>query len=261
MELTLDQIHTYLQCPALYDFKYGMNLEGEESDTIAYSKSLHKTVSYFYFTLMSGMIPTAKQMKDKWASIWNEHKNGLADITESLLKERQYKRDRPKMDKQIVQGMEAIHNFYHFNKDNPGTPIAVDHEYRVPIAGVTIKGKFELIRESIDKSTSNRFIEIVDFKTGNEATDAFLINHDLNLTMMSYAFRNLFQSEEDRLVLSYLKSGKEIYVSRSDKEFDRMKAVVEGVAEGLTNKRFYPRQTFMCKSCPFKNVCDVARFQ
>lgn len=261
MELTLDQIHTYLQCPASYNFKYGMSLDGEESTTIAYSKALHKTVSYFYFNLMGGLLPSAKQMKDKWATLWNEHKNGPTDLTDVLLKERLWKSNRKEtIDKQIVQGMEAIHNFYHFNKDNPGTPIAVDHEFRVPIAGVTIKGKFELIRESIDKSTSNRFIEIVDFKTGNEATDLFLVNHDLNLTIMSYAFRNLFQSEEDRLTFSYLKTGKEIYTLRSDKEFDRMKAVIAGVAEGIANNRFYPRQTFMCKSCPFKNTCDMARF-
>jgi RecB family exonuclease len=263
MELTLDQIHTYLQCPASYYFKYGMNLDGEESNTIAYSKALHKTVSYFYFNLMGGLLPTAKQMKDKWASIWSEHKDGKQNLTEFLLKEHgnEFTKHKPKTtDKQTVTGMEAIHNFYHYNKDNPGTPIAVDHEFRVPIAGVTIKGKFELIREAIDKSTSNRFIEIVDFKTGNDATDMFLVNHDLNLTIMSYAFRNLFQSEEDRLTLSHLKSGKEIYTLRSDKEFDRMKATIEGVAEGIANKRFYPRQTFMCKSCPFKNTCDMVRF-
>jgi CRISPR/Cas system-associated exonuclease Cas4 (RecB family) len=211
---------------------------------------------------MGGLLPSAKQMKDKWATLWKEYKDGPINTTELLLKERLYtdkvKANTP--DKQIIQGMEMVHNFHHFNKDNPGTPIAVDHEFRVPIVGVTIKGKFELIRESIDKTNANRFIEIVDFKTGSEATDMFLVNNDLNLTVMSYAFRNLFQSEEDRLVLSYLKTGKEIYTYRSDKEFDRMKATIEGVAEGIANNRFYPRQTFMCKSCPFKNACSMARF-
>src|SRR5437763_16046261 len=90
MELTLDQIHTYLQCPASYSFKYGMNLDGEESNTIAYSKALHKTVSYFYFNLMGGILPSAKQMKDKWASIWKEHRDGAINPTDMLLKERLY---------------------------------------------------------------------------------------------------------------------------------------------------------------------------
>lgn len=261
MELSLDQIHTYLHCPTEYDFKYEKKLSQEEPDSIKYKKAIHKTISYLYFNAMGGYLPSAKQMKDKWATIWQEAKEEQRDLSDILLKERLYQtRRKDTTDKHIVQGMELIHNFYHYNKDNHGIPIAVDHEFRVPIAGVTVTGNFELIRESIDKLSPTRFIEIVDFKTGNEATDMFLVNNDLNLTIMSYAFRNLFQAKEDRLTYNYLKTGKEIYTSRTDKHFDRMKAIVEGVAEGIANKRFYPRQTFMCKTCPFKDTCDIARF-
>ena len=259
MELSLDQIHTYLQCPTEYDFKYNKGIVAEDSDSVKYRKALHKTISYMYFSMMGGWTPSQKQMKDKWATLWKEVKEGELDISEHLLKERTYNQRRA-ADKHSVQGYEMIHNFYHYNKENHGVPIAVDHEFRVPIAGVTITGNFELIRETVDKSSPNRFIEIVDFKTGNQATDMFFVNNDLNLTVMSYAFRNLFQAKEDRLTYSYLKTGNQIYTSRTDKQFDRMKATIEGVAEGIANKRFYPRQTFMCGACVFKSACDVARF-
>lgn len=259
MELSLDDIHTYLHCPAEFDFKYGKKIPMEETDSVKYKKAIHKTVSYMYFNVMGGRMPTAKQMKDKWATIWQEEKEGIKDLSEHLLKERKYQAPS-KVDKHVIQGFEMIHNFHHYNKDNVGIPIAVDHEFRVPIAGVTVTGKFELIRETIDKSSPNRFIEIVDFKTGNEATDMFLVNNDLNLSVMSYAFRNLFQAKEDRLTYNYMKTGKEIYTSRGEKDFDRMKAIIEGVAEGIANKRFYPRQSFMCKNCPFKDVCNIATF-
>lgn len=262
MELSLNEIHSYLNCPTEFEFRYRTGVEMEDTDSIKYKKAIHKTISYLYFSAMGGFLPSAKQMKDKWATIWTESSQGKKDLTETILKERKWQEQygAKRADKHIIQGYELIHNFYHFNKENIGIPIAVDHEFRVPIAGVTVTGKFELIRESIDKSSPNRFIEIVDFKTGSEATDMFLVNNDLNLTVMSYAFRNLFQAKEDRLTYSYLKTGKEIYTSRTDKHYDRMKAIVEGVAEGIANKRFYPRQTFMCKTCPFKEVCDIARF-
>jgi hypothetical protein len=259
MELTLQQIHDYLNCPTLFDFNNEKKLSMEESDSMKYKRAIHKTISYLYFNAMGGFIPSAKQMKDKWATIWEDTKNEQPSLTDILLKERTY-HERRTIDKRITQGFEMIHNFYHYNKDKHGIPIAVDHEFRVPIAGVTVTGKFELIRETIDKASPNRFIEIVDFKTGSEATDMFLVNNDLNLTVMSYAFRNLFQAKEDRLTYNYLKTGKEIYTSRTEKHYDRMKAIVEGVAEGIANKRFYPRQTFMCKSCSFKDVCDITRF-
>jgi CRISPR/Cas system-associated exonuclease Cas4 (RecB family) len=259
MELSLDQIHKYLNCPTEYDFRYKKNIPVEETENVKYKKAIHKTISYLYFSMMGGWMPSAKQMKDKWATIWEEEKQGELDLTDAILKERS-PRNKRETDKRIIQGYEMIHNFYHYNKDNLGVPIAVDHEFRVPIGGVTVTGKFELIRESLDKSSPNRFIEIVDFKTGNEATDMFLVNNDLNLTVMSYAFRNLFQAKEDRLTYNYMKTGKEIYTSREEKHYDRMKAIIEGVAEGIANERFYPRQSFMCKSCPFKDACDIARF-
>lgn len=262
MELTLDEIHTYLRCPAEYQFKHAMKLSAEDALSVKYNKAIHKTINYFFYSVMGGWVPSSKQMKDKWATLWNEAKEGKPDLTDTLLKQRTYNEKRKSMttDKQIIQGFELIHNFYHHNKDDYGIPIAVDHEFRVPIAGITVTGKFELIRESIDKSSPNRFIEIVDFKSGNEATDMFLVNNDLSLSIMSYAFRNLFQATEDRLTLSYLKTGKEIYTGRGEKHYDRMKATIEGVAEGIANKRFYPRQSYQCKTCAFKDTCDIARF-
>lgn len=262
MELNLDQIYAYLHCPLQYQFKYENKIQTVESDTTKFKKAVHKTIAYLYFSIMGGWMPTSKQMKDKWATIWKESKDEHTDLSELLLKERTYniKRKPNTIDKHITQGFELIHNFYYYNKDNHGTPIAVDHEFRVPVSGITMVGNFELIRETLDKSSPNRFIEIVDFKTGNEATDMFLVNNDFGLTASSYAFRNLFQSKEDRLTYNYLKTGKEIYTGRVEKHYDRMKATVDGVAEGIANKRFYPRQTFMCKTCPFKETCDITRF-
>jgi CRISPR/Cas system-associated exonuclease Cas4 (RecB family) len=257
MELTIDQLYTYLQCPLKFQLKYVMGIEGEESKNTQYKEALHKTISYFYFSLMGQRMPTAKQMKDKWVSIWTENK--IEDKSDFLLRERKANGiGRQETAKLNMQGYEMIHNFYQLNKDEPGIPIAVDHEYRVSIADIIITGKFELIKETIDKTSLTRFIEIVDYKTGNNAieVDPFLINHDMNITLASYAFRNLFQAKEDRLTYHYLKNSKEIYTSRNENEFNRLKKVIDGVAEGITQGHFYPRHDFMCKVCPVKDVCD-----
>lgn len=263
MEISIEELQTYLDCPAKYLFEHKYNLPKEKNDRTEYNQAIHKTISYLYFSMLGERLPSAKQMKDKWASIWQEAKGQKGSLKDTLLQDRQpvmTDNRRVRGDKYVVDGMELIHNFYHFNKDKFGIPIAVDQEFRVPINGVTITGKFELVRESIDKSTSNRFIEIVDFKTGSKVTDNFLIQNDLRMTIMAYAFRNLFNGQEDRLVYNYLKTGEEVYTRRTEKEFDRMKATITAVAEGLQNERFYPRQSFMCKSCPFKDACSLAEF-
>lgn len=262
MELSLQQIYDYLSCPLKYRFRYVNNLEVEEAKYVLFKKYIHKMVYFFYYAVMGGWIPTAKQMKDKWAALWKELQE-QPDVTEFLLKERKPKVAQFKTkesDRYHLIGFEMVHHFYRQYKDNPGIPIAVDHEFRVPISGIKVIGKFELIRETIDNQTSNRFIEIVDFKTSTAEVDPFFVKNDLGLSIMSYAFRNLFQAREDRLTYSYLKSGQEIYTFRGENDFKRMATVIEGVADGVARQKFYPRQGVQCKTCPFKYACDRAIF-
>lgn len=261
MELHVNELHTYLHCPLKYQLEHVHKLDKETEKSVVFKKAVHKTISSFYFSLMGGIVLTPKQMKDKWATIWGEIQDGKKSVGDILLTPKQHNGTKRAPDKYNLQGFEMVHNFHHYNKDNPGTPIAVDLEYRVPIGGVTLVGKFELIREKVDKNAGTRFIEIVDFKTGNDSTtDPFSVRHDINLTIASYAFRNLFQSEEDRLLYHYLKTGREMYTSRDENDFKRLEAIVTGVARGIAGEQFYPRQTFMCKSCPFMYACDRVQF-
>lgn len=259
MELTIDQILSYLECPASYEFKYKTNAPCEESETVKYNRAIHKTIDFYYYNLMGGITPSPKRMKDKWASLWNEAKVGGLDTSEFLLKERGYK--QPKIiDKRVSQGAEAIHNFVTSASDRQEVIIAVNHEFRVPIGGVTVVGNFELIREIVDKSSPKRFIEIVDFKAGTSSNDLFHVNNDLRLTIMSYAFRNIFQGKEDRIVVDYLKNNTQIITKRGDKDFRRMTAIVEAVALGIGSIKPYPRQGIQCKACPFKEICNITNF-
>jgi CRISPR/Cas system-associated exonuclease Cas4 (RecB family) len=260
MELHVDELHAYLNCPLKYRFKHVNKIEVKKGKGALFKEALHKTIFSFYFALMGERLMTGKQMKDKWASVWGEMRGERQELDEFLFESSNGKEKKNKNDKYNIQGFEMVHNFHHYNKDNPGVPIAVNLEYRVPIGGVTLVGNFELIREKVDKITQKRFIEIVDFKTGVEQTDPFLVNTDINLTIASYAFRNLFQSKEDRMTYHYLKTGKEIYTKRTEKDYKRLEAIVSGVAKGIRDEQFYPRQSFMCKTCELKDICERTNF-
>ena len=260
MELNIQEIYDYLNCPLKYRFRYINKIEVEETKSVLFNKYIHKMAYFFFYSVMNERIPTMKQMKDKWASFWKEFYE-QPSVTEFLLKERPLdSKARKEIDRHHLIGYEMIHSFYRKYQDNPGIPIAVDHEFRVPISGINVTGKFELIREAIDNQTSSRFIEIVDFKTGTTEADPFFIRNDLSMSIASYAFQNTFNASEDRLVYIYLKSGQEIHTHRGENDIKRMQATVEGVADGIARRKFYPRQSFMCKTCPFKSVCDRTIF-
>lgn len=266
MEITIDELKTYIHCPAQYQFRHKMNVPEDTPENIAYSKALHRTIHYFYYSVLGGFVPSPKQMKDKWAKIWNEEQDIHFDFTRDFLTEHiaentaRQRTHEEQMKKKTIQGFELIHNFHHFNKNNVGIPIAVDHEFKVPIGPVTVVGNFELIREVEDERDGKKYVEIVDFKTGPDNRGDFLKDNDLIMTIMSYAFRNLFQSSEDRLVYNHIKTGKQSYTYRNDNDYKRMEAIVTSVAEGILAKNYIPRETFMCRACPFQDECDAIQF-
>lgn len=268
MEISLDEIHTYLACPLKYQMQHIDKMGSTPIKAVLYKKAIHKTIYHYFFAAMNGWIPKLSQMKDKWANVWEETMGDGRNPIDDLLSVRLPKMEnhkgrtfqRPPEDKMRIAGLEMIHNFYHFNKDNPGNIIAVDMDYRVPIGGLIVTGKFELIREIVDSQDGKRYIEIVDFKTTDDAVDPFLIKNDFNLTIASYAFRNLFQATEDRVKYHYMKTGKDIIIQKNENDFKRMKAVINGIAEAIKGGHFYPRQSFMCKTCEMKDLCDKVRF-
>lgn len=263
LEITVDELHTYLHCPAKYRFEFIHGIQGEKSKSEKFKEALHKTIYYFFYSVMNEKLPTLANLKDKWAATCEAY-FGDEIKKESILSIRPGFNKDGRRDilhyPEFIKGMEMLNHFYQFNKDNPGTPIAVDYDYRVAMGDVIIKGKFELIREIVDKEDGKRYIEIVDFKTNDRPLEYVLVKNDMNLMLASYAFRNLFKTEEDRTKYHYMSSGRDIVVRFKGNDYGRIQSIVHGVTHGIREKHFYPRQTFMCKNCGHKDICAVAQF-
>lgn len=264
LEITMDDVYTFLQCPTKYQLTkiHEIPSEDDYKSAVLYSKGIHQTISYFYYEVMQGRLPTLRQMRDKWAhyyySIFEDDKR----TKENFLNARTGT-DHQRTQQILNRGMEAIYAFYAENKDNPGTPIAVNYPFRIAVQDdLILKGEFELIREYTDKD-NKRYIEIVDFKTSNNKTDAssgFFLRHDLRATAMFYAFQEQFNSTPDRFVFDYIGTDKRLSLYRDENEIRRLKSVLKGVSNGIKQEDFYPRQSFMCKNCSMMNYCDRLQF-
>lgn len=264
LEISMDDVYAYLECPTKYQLTKIHEIPSSDNykSAVLYSKGIHQTISYFYYEVMQGRLPTLRQLRDKWAnyyySIFEDDKKTkdnflLARTGTDLQRTRQI----------LNRGMEAIYAFYAENKDKPGIPIAVNYPFRIALADdLILTGEFELIREVTDED-NRKFVEIVDFKTSNNKTDAssgFFLRHDLRATAMFHAFQELFQSAPDRFVFDYIGTDKQLSLYRDENEIRRLKSVLKGVSNGIQNEIFYPRQSFMCKSCTMMNYCDRLQF-
>lgn len=263
IELGMDEVYTFLQCPLKYKLQHIHEIpsEDEYKNTVLYSKGIHQVISYFYNEVVQGRMPTLRQMRDKWANYYYSIFEADKKTKETFLLSRTGI-DQQRVQQILNRGMETVYKFYNENKENPGVPIAVNYPFRIVIdKDVVLKGEFELIRER--KEGNNRFIEIVDFKTSNTKTDAsngFFLRHDLRATAMFFAFQELFQSKPDRFIFDYIGSDTQLCLYRDENEVKRLHSVLKGVANSIRNNDFYPRQSFMCKSCSMMNSCDRLQF-
>lgn len=265
MELTIEELYAYLKCPLQYRLTYKENIpdKSDYKNAVLYSKGIHQVISFFYYEVMQGRMPTLRQMRDKWAHYYYEIFEDDARTKENFLTPRT-KIDNQRIQQLLARGYETVYAFYAEKKDNPGIPIAVNYPYRIVFDdNLIIKGEFELIRETIDKAAQTRFIEIVDFKTNgytNDSTDGFFLRHDIRATIMYHAFHEVFQQTPDRFVFDYVGTPHTIALPRNDNEVNRLKSILKGVSNGIKNEDFYPRQSFVCKNCPMREYCDRIKF-
>lgn len=265
MELTIEELYSYLKCPLQYRLTHVENIpdKSDYKNAVLYSKGIHQTISYFYYEVMQGRLPTLRQMRDKWAHYYYEIFDADARTKENFLTPRT-KIDNQRLQQLLARGYETVYAFYAENKDKPGVPIAVNYPYRIVVDdNLIVKGEFELIKETVDKDKQTRYIDIVDFKTNgytNDSTDGFFLRHDLRATLAYHAFHEVFQQTPDRFIFDYVGTPHTITLPRSDNEINRMKSVLKGVSNGIKNEDFYPRQSFACKSCPMRDYCDRLKF-
>jgi CRISPR/Cas system-associated exonuclease Cas4 (RecB family) len=238
-----------MDCPVKYALRYKAKVEPEFiTSKEAYSKTLHTCIYHFWYKLMDGGKVTEDDILDKWESLWFEgHKVSKEDVMYGTKKE---KTDMG------YKGVGILQSFFRNVKYNPGVPICIAKEYSAPIGDNFITGKFELVREVKDNATNRRVIEIVDYKSGDIVPDNILVDSDIALTMQSYGFRHMFQSREQRLTYYYLKAGREIQTHREAWQYKKMISTVTNVCKAIEQSIYYPRQSYLCKSCPFKNFCD-----
>jgi len=247
MNLTQDEIFTYLECPVKYALKYNAKIEPEEQTLKQqYSEALHTTIYNFWHKILDGHRVSSDELKAKWESLWfKSHNINKMDIIYGT------KNDKVELGN---KGHQILQSFMRNLQGNPGVPICVAKSIMAPIGDHMLTGNIELVREV--KENEMRILEVIDYKTGDTMPDQMSADRDLALTIQSYLFRRAFQAREQRLVYYYLKHGKPIYTIRDSQHFRTLMATVDSVAKAIENEIYYPRQAFTCKVCTYREYCD-----
>jgi CRISPR/Cas system-associated exonuclease Cas4 (RecB family) len=246
MKLSVSEILDYKKCPLYYQFRYVNGIEEDLSVPQEIHDEIHRLIYFFYYGVMDNK-PALDilALKKKWGKMWFKDIDGEKYILTP-------KNDRSEAG---IKAVPLIEHFHNFACQRPCMPLAVEQSFSVDIGDHTVSGMFEVVREVQDGP--RRLIEITNYKTGTQVPIQWNVDYDLSLSLQSYAFRQLFNAKEQRILVHYLRSDRVFATHRSNDHFDRMAKTIDLVARSITRGLFYPRETFLCNSCFYQNYCTV----
>lgn len=230
MKLTEQQLFDYSYCPVKYYLKYKTKIIVPEEITI--NKLLTQITKYFYTCVANGKVPTLKQMQNKLDSICEANR----EIINS---------------KKAVEMWGQVYNFYNWACDNKIAVVDTDTKYAITIGEHIVEGAMNPIA-----LTPNKRLEILITNFSSKVPDQLEIDTKLKYTLDTLAFNTANKDMQiDATRIHLVKSNKDIVTTRNMNDFDRLNSTVNNIAKSIQNELYYPRETFMCTSCNYRNYC------
>lgn len=193
-----------------------------------------------------------KFLKKRWGEAWIKQKTNSEIIcTPSAMRYDSY-------DYKRKTGIEAIITFNDI-MNTPQFPIIINKPYKIQLSkGLILRGVFEYVRE-IEQKDGTRTIQLMKFRTENNRfqVDSHM-HHDLELTAMAIAFKEMFNVNEFELVYVDICKKKMISSFRGKKDIDLLKDTVRSVALCLKNNIRCVSPDKRCYHCEYRNVCKVS---
>lgn len=233
----------------LYRYKLGSSIKAINIRE-KYDHDIHKVVYNFFAVIQNNESLNINHLKRAWGSLWLGNKTGDDIILSTPSTWRDSANSKRK------DGIQAIIRFFDKFKGNPGYPIAVNHPYKVSIGdGIIVLGTWEVIRE-VEDLPGQRVVEIIDFKVDDKLYNKVHFQNDIEITAMSYAFRETFNEVEDRILYYGMNKGANTEVTRSESDYEFMKHTVKDVVKSIQNDIYYARVGGDCYHCPYRRECE-----
>jgi len=230
VQITEQQLFDYISCPVKYDIKYnkGINI----AEPISMNIILNKIFNFFSINLLNQTVLTPNQLKNKWDSICNLYPNYIDT-------------------KKNLTGLDYILRMYNWAKKNEITVLDIDTNYSITVDDIELQG---CISAPII-AAPNKSLELLFMNFGNKIPSPYINNMKLIYTLYMYAFKYIYNKEIIGSKIYFVKGDKVFKTTRSKNDFLRLEDTIRGVASGIRNNAFYPRENILCDVCKAKEYC------
>jgi len=231
--LSYSQISLYQQCPLKYKLQYIEGLQPEAKWYFSFGSTLHLCAEYFYKV----QIPPPPNLKELLKFYEN---NWISQGYESVEKENEYRK----------YGRDILIEFWQINSQDFRMPIAIEHNFKLDIDGVKLRGFID----RIDKLESGG-LSIIDYKSNKELFTKEDLQNNLQLTLYQMAADRLWIFPVEKLSLYHLRTNSLCSCdARNKKQIDDARRIVLDVAENIGRGVFPAKENSFCP-CDFPEHC------
>lgn len=223
-----------MNCEYSYKLRYIDHIPIKESSASIYGTAIHRTIKIGY----DNNVP-----RDDWSKIFRKEWMILTSNKNIVFQsEAEYL-------KKFKDGADLVTAYYDKfvkrHKPPQVTELFFGRDKAVHIGEHIIVGVIDQI-DSKDR--------VIDLKTGIKPTMNKL-DLDLQFTIYSYAYRQLFGKEEGGLVLRHLNTMKDMLTTRTDRDFELLAEEVNKISKRVKGKIFIRNLDRNCDNCYFFEHC------
>lgn len=251
--LSWSRLQTYLQCPKKFNFHYMEKRPHERtSSSLIFGSALHHAIeqineSRLAFDILPNVETAMQSFKESWE-------------TESAGKTLHYGKNET-VESLVMQAERMLTAYLEHQSQQQGSQIiAVEHE-----ATFTLTSELPLFQTRLDLiELRDGDLVITDYKTSKSPyTEDKIREAWPQVIAYSAAAMPLLRALGAKRIVPQLvvitKARRpKIQVIRpqsSQADVDRLKTLAAEVWKAIQNENWMPRESWMCKSCPFRDEC------
>jgi hypothetical protein len=231
LKITDRQLLDYIECPKFFYYKYCSKIPIKASES--FHSLLQQVINAYMLKLFDGKILSMDKAKKIWDKLIDENPDVFIN------------------DKKIIDGVGYINALDNYCRTNRVMVLDTGVDYQLNFKNnLSLVGKIGTIRYDNNKC------ELFVVETSQKQPDQILLSRSIKYTLQIYALNKLQKDLKiSGVKIWHVKSGKEFLTYRTQKDFDSLEETINSVNKAIRNKIFYPRQSYYCPDCKYKNFC------
>lgn len=236
LRLSKSKIDTYETCPLQFKFQHVLRVPTPPSSAADTGSAVHTVIEKVTKYQIEGKTTTEEEIFDMLDKNWDS--KAFENETASNQKKEEAKT--------------LLRTYVAWNENNPNTPIAVEKEFNLEIAGVKFKGFID----RVEKTPKGKYV-VIDYKTGSDRITKNTIKDDVQMNLYAMATEKLYGELPEKTILYYLAKDKLVVNDIDSSKVTEVKKSIENSVRLILEEKFPAKPEYKsCRYCSFWDICD-----